>query len=95
MAVTRHDQAYLGFLAGKLRNAPMATTGGLRDCHQADAQIPHPCAGNSVARIEARIAFGKLLERFPRFERAGPTVRPHRSRFRVVESLPVRLEPAS
>ncbi|MCB1747991.1 MAG: cytochrome P450 [Gammaproteobacteria bacterium] len=63
--------------------------------HLAFAHGIHTCAGNSVARIEARIAFGKLLERFPRFERAGPTVRPHRSRFRVVESLPVRLEPAS
>lgn len=59
--------------------------------HLAFAHGIHTCAGNSVARIEARIAFEKLLERFPRFERAGPTVRPHRSRFRVVESLPLML----
>ena len=61
--------------------------------HLAFAHGIHTCAGNSVARIEARIAFTRLLERFPRFGRAGPTVRPHRSRFRVIESLPVALGP--
>jgi cytochrome P450 len=59
--------------------------------HLAFAHGIHTCAGNSVARIEARIAFTKLIERFPRFARAGPTVRPHRTRFRVVESLEVDL----
>lgn len=59
--------------------------------HLAFAHGIHTCAGNSVARIEAGIAFAKLLERFPRFHRAGPTVRPHRTRFRVVERLEVSL----
>ncbi|MEX2480006.1 MAG: cytochrome P450 [Gammaproteobacteria bacterium] len=59
--------------------------------HLAFAHGIHTCAGNSVARIEARIAFTKLLERFPDLTRAGETVRPHRSRFRIVESLPVDL----
>jgi len=53
----------------------------------------HTCAGNSVARIEAGIAFAKLLARFPDLQPAGETRRPHRSRFRVVERLPVRLAP--
>lgn len=61
--------------------------------HLAFAHGIHTCAGNSVARIEAVIAFSKLLERFPRMRPAGPTVRPQRSRFRVVESLPVELAP--
>jgi len=59
--------------------------------HLAFAHGIHTCAGNSVARIEARIAFTKLLERFPRLTRASATVRPHRTRFRIVESLEVDL----
>ncbi len=53
----------------------------------------HFCAGNAVARMEARIAFGRMLERFPGFRRAGPTVRPERSRFRIVEELRIELAP--
>ncbi|MEZ5728349.1 MAG: cytochrome P450 [Burkholderiaceae bacterium] len=52
---------------------------------------PHTCAGNGVARMEAYVAFGKLLARFPDFERAGPTVRPNRTRFRVIDELRVDL----
>ena len=51
----------------------------------------HTCAGNSLARMEGRIAFTKLLERFRIFERAGPIQRAPRARFRAVERLPVRL----
>lgn len=51
----------------------------------------HFCAGNAVARMEASLAFGKFLARFPRFERAGPTVRPPRWRFRVIDELKVEL----
>lgn len=61
--------------------------------HLAFAHGIHTCAGNSVARIEAVIAFTKLLQRFPRMAQAAPTVRPQRSRFRVVEQLLVDLEP--
>lgn len=53
----------------------------------------HFCAGNAVARMEAQIAFAKLMERFPRMRRAGPTRRPDRSRFRVVDELRVELLP--
>ena len=60
--------------------------------HLAFAHGIHTCAGNSVARIEAAIAFSKLLERFPNMRRAAPTKRPQRSRFRVVEQLMVTLE---
>lgn len=59
--------------------------------HLAFAHGIHTCAGNSVARIEAQIAINRLLQRFPNLEPAGPAIRPHRSRFRVVESLPVTL----
>jgi cytochrome P450 len=51
----------------------------------------HFCAGNAVARMEARVAFARLIERFPGMRRAGPTVRPDRSRFRVIDELRVEL----
>ena len=53
----------------------------------------HFCAGNAVARMEASLAFGKLLARFPNFERAGSTVRPPRWRFRIIDELKVDLRP--
>ncbi|MBL8384622.1 MAG: cytochrome P450 [Burkholderiales bacterium] len=53
----------------------------------------HFCAGNAVARMEASLAFGRLLARFPDFERAGPTIRPPRWRFRVIDELKVDLRP--
>ena len=59
--------------------------------HLAFSHGIHTCAGNSVARIEATIALKKLIERFPKFTQAGKTVRPHRSRFRAIESLPLNL----
>lgn len=61
--------------------------------HLAFAHGIHTCAGNSVARIEAAIAFRKLLERYPRLRQIEATMRPERSRFRVVERLRVELEP--
>lgn len=51
----------------------------------------HICAGNSLARMEASLAFSKLLARFARIEQAGPTLRPARARFRVVSELPLSL----
>ena len=51
----------------------------------------HICAGNSLARMEASLAFSKLLTRFARIEQAGPTLRPARARFRVVSELPLSL----
>jgi cytochrome P450 len=61
--------------------------------HLAFAHGIHTCAGNSVARIEARIALTQLLQRFPDFQLEEAAVRPHRSRFRVIDSLRIRLSP--
>ncbi len=49
----------------------------------------HACAGMSLARMEARIAIGKLLARFQTIERAGDTVRGGRARFRGFLHFPV------
>ncbi|HRH90218.1 MAG TPA: cytochrome P450 [Rubrivivax sp.] len=59
--------------------------------HLAFGQGHHACAGMNVARLEARIAFGRLLQRCPRLELAGTPQRETRIRFRGFKSLPVRL----
>ena len=59
--------------------------------HLAFGQGHHACAGMNVARLEARIAFGRLLQRCPKLDLAGPPRRETRIRFRGFRSLPVRL----
>jgi cytochrome P450 len=49
----------------------------------------HACAGMSLARMEARVAIGRLLQRFARIEPAGQPVRGGRARFRGFNSYPV------
>ena len=49
----------------------------------------HACAGMSLARMEAQVAIGRLLQRFSRIEAAGPFVRGGRARFRGFRSYPV------
>ncbi|KAB2875344.1 MAG: cytochrome P450, partial [Burkholderiaceae bacterium] len=51
----------------------------------------HACAGMNVARLEARIAIGALVQRYPRIELAGAAVRDRRVRFRGLKHLPVRV----
>jgi cytochrome P450 len=59
--------------------------------HLAFAGGAHMCAGMNVARMEARIALGAFLKRFPRYAPARAPVRGGRARFRGFLSLPVRL----
>jgi hypothetical protein len=59
--------------------------------HVAFGHGDHACAGMNVARLEARIAIGRLLARFPRLDLAGPAERDRRIRFRGFRHLPVRL----
>lgn len=58
--------------------------------HLAFAAGIHTCAGLNVARLEARVALSKLLERFPDLQLAGEAARAKRARFRGFERLPVR-----
>jgi cytochrome P450 len=48
----------------------------------------HQCAGLSLARLEGRIAIGRFLQRFPRFELSAAPVRGGRARFRGFLSAP-------
>jgi hypothetical protein len=57
--------------------------------HVAFGHGDHACAGMNVARMEARVAFGRLLARFPRIDLAGEPERDRRVRFRGFRHLPV------
>jgi cytochrome P450 len=59
--------------------------------HLAFGQGAHACSGMNVARLEARIAIGRLLARYPRITAAGLPERDRRVRFRGLRHLPVRL----
>ena len=53
----------------------------------------HACAGMNVARMEARVAIGRLLERFRAVEPGDAPTRDRRVRFRGFTTLPARLVP--
>jgi cytochrome P450 len=59
--------------------------------HLAFGQGAHACSGMNVARLEARIAIGALVARYPRLDLAGAPERDRRVRFRGFKRLPVRL----
>ncbi|OED44745.1 cytochrome [Chromatiales bacterium (ex Bugula neritina AB1)] len=50
----------------------------------------HVCLGATLARYEGKIAFKKLIERFPDMQSAGVAERMPLARFRGYSSLPVR-----
>jgi cytochrome P450 len=59
--------------------------------HLAFATGIHACAGMSLARMEAKVAIGKMLARFTRIERNGVFVRGGRARFRGFLHYPIRV----
>jgi cytochrome P450 len=59
--------------------------------HVAFGQGDHACSGMNVARMEGRVAFGRLLARFAKIELAGAPERDRRIRFRGFRNLPVRV----
>ncbi|GAA3217410.1 cytochrome P450 [Actinocorallia longicatena] len=67
---------------------PGRDTGG----HLAFGYGIHHCLGAPLARLEAEIAFGRLLARFPAIAASdAPEAWHHALRFRALASLPVRL----
>jgi cytochrome P450 len=58
--------------------------------HVAFGHGDHACAGMNVARMEARIAFSRLLAFFSKLELTGAPERDRRVRFRGFRKLPVR-----
>lgn len=59
--------------------------------HLAFATGIHVCLGATLARIEGRIAIGRLVRRFPRLAADGPAIRVPLARFRGWAQLPVRV----
>jgi cytochrome P450 len=51
----------------------------------------HTCAGLNLARLEARVALGRFLARFPRYALDGAPTRGGRARFRGFLHLPATL----
>ena len=51
----------------------------------------HVCLGATLARIEGKIAIGRLVERFPDLRAAGEPERLGLARFRGYKTLPVRM----
>jgi cytochrome P450 len=59
--------------------------------HVAFGHGAHACAGMNVARMEGRIAIGRLVARFPRLDLAGAPERDRRVRFRGFRRMRVAL----
>ncbi len=59
--------------------------------HLAFAAGIHQCAGMNLARLEARVALGQFLARFPDYVLASPPTRAKRARFRGFTSLELAL----
>ena len=59
--------------------------------HLAFATGIHACAGMSLARMEAEVAIGRFVRRFPAFVRDGAAVRGGRARFRGFLHYPLRV----
>src|SRR6202012_3124584 len=59
--------------------------------HLAFAAGPHQCAGMYLARMEARIALGAFLKRFPGYALAEKPVRSRRARFRGFTEMKLKL----
>jgi cytochrome P450 len=60
--------------------------------HLAFASGIHMCVGMSLARLEARIAIGKMSERFPQLRTDGVPLRQRRARFRGFLEVPLATE---
>ena len=60
--------------------------------HLAFGQGSHACSGMNVARMEARVALGRLFQRFPRLTARGEPLRDRRLRFRGFKAMPVWLD---
>ena len=59
--------------------------------HLAFAMGHHICLGATLARLEGKIAIGRLVERFPNIRRNGPAEHLGLARFRGFNHLPVAI----
>ncbi len=59
--------------------------------HLAFAGGPHTCVGLTLARMEGRVAIGRFLNRFPKYQITDGAARTARIRFRGFSRLPVQV----
>jgi cytochrome P450 len=52
----------------------------------------HACLGSALGKLEAKVALGAFLQRFPGVHRAGPAALLGRARFRGYDRLPVAVD---
>lgn len=60
--------------------------------HLAFASGIHMCVGMSLARLEGRVAIGRMTERFPKLRIDGTPLRQRRARFRGFIEVPLAIE---
>ena len=70
-------------------NAEELDVGRIPNRHLSFAAGIHTCAGAALARLEGRVAIGRLLSRFPDLHRLEKPARDRRIRFRVMRSMRV------
>ncbi|MCR9212245.1 MAG: cytochrome P450 [Proteobacteria bacterium] len=75
----------------KFDNPEQVDIGRKPNPHLAFAIGHHVCLGASLARMEGRIAIGRLLDRFPNLQQTEKGQRMGLARFRGWNSLPVRI----
>jgi cytochrome P450 len=93
-SVTLEPGAYLTLCIGAANRDPaefpqpdVLSIGRKPNRHLAFAAGSHACAGMSVARLEARIAILRLIQRFPNMQLTGERLRGGRARFRGFREL--------
>ncbi|SFQ18472.1 Cytochrome P450 [Amycolatopsis arida] len=86
LASANRDEAFWGPDAER----PRLDREGARQ-HLSFGGGPHHCLGASLARLEGRVAIGRLVERFPRLELDGEVEWNGRINLRGPERLPIRV----
>ncbi len=59
--------------------------------HLAFGSGPHLCLGVNLARLEAKVAISRFLDRFPHYRPTAPPVRGGRARFRGFLAIPIEI----
>jgi cytochrome P450 len=84
LASANHDETFFGEDADRLRlDRPNAKS------HLSFGGRPHNCVGAALARMQAKVAIGRLVRRFPDLRLAGPVNWKVRLNLRGPEEVPV------
>jgi cytochrome P450 len=59
--------------------------------HLAFGSGPHLCLGVNLARLEAKVAISRFIDRFPNYRPSAPPIRSGRARFRGFLAIPIEI----